>query len=271
MLYYKTRDSKIPLDTIASADGGGNGLVNDLKVDKNYQPKSPNAQAGTAVAEAVKGVEDTINTKYGEVMRYKGSVASYNSLPSSKAKGDVYNVQDTNANYAWNGSTWDKLNENLDGYVKNTTFSSLQTAFNDHTQNKNTNVKHLTDTLLSKLQSLEVFTQAQLTKQITDAITSSFTSQGIITDTQLQQKLNALQTTIQNTVVNNITNSFSATYTSKADFDSYKADQTKALEMFIKCDEADNLKIYTPAQTPTATPLISRETRTLYILGGMTA
>ena len=45
----------------------------------------------------------------GTVMRYKGSVASYENLPSSgNTVGDVYNVLDTGKNYAWTSdNTWD--------------------------------------------------------------------------------------------------------------------------------------------------------------------
>lgn len=48
-------------------------------------------------------------------MHYKGTVASASNLPSSGNKiGDLYNVTDTGANYAWNGTEWDKLSENID-------------------------------------------------------------------------------------------------------------------------------------------------------------
>ena len=53
-------------------------------------------------------------------MHYKGTKASYSALPSTgNTIGDLWNVTDTGANYAWNGSAWDKLSENIDlsGYV----------------------------------------------------------------------------------------------------------------------------------------------------------
>lgn len=43
---------------------------------------------------------------------YKGSVATVSALPSSgQTTGDVYNVEATGMNYAWNGSAWDALGE----------------------------------------------------------------------------------------------------------------------------------------------------------------
>ena len=53
-------------------------------------------------------------------MHYKGTKSSVSQLPSSGNQvGDLWNVDDTGANYAWNGSSWDKLSENIDlsGYV----------------------------------------------------------------------------------------------------------------------------------------------------------
>lgn len=44
--------------------------------------------------------------------KYKGSVATVSALPSSdNTTGDVYNVESTGMNYAWNGSAWDALGE----------------------------------------------------------------------------------------------------------------------------------------------------------------
>lgn len=44
--------------------------------------------------------------------KYKGSVATVSALPSSgNTTGDVYNVEASGMNYAWNGSDWDALGE----------------------------------------------------------------------------------------------------------------------------------------------------------------
>ena len=46
------------------------------------------------------------------VYKYKGSVATAENLPTSgNTTGDVYNVEATDMNYAWNGSAWDPLGE----------------------------------------------------------------------------------------------------------------------------------------------------------------
>lgn len=44
------------------------------------------------------------------VYSYKGSVATYDDLPSTDlTDGDVYNVESNGMNYAWTGSEWDDL------------------------------------------------------------------------------------------------------------------------------------------------------------------
>lgn len=46
--------------------------------------------------------------------KYKGSVATVSDLPSSdNTTGDVYNVESTGMNYAWNGTAWDALGESF--------------------------------------------------------------------------------------------------------------------------------------------------------------
>lgn len=51
-----------------------------------------------------------VDNAVASVYKYKGSVANVGALPSSdQIVGDVYNVEDTGDNYAWDGSKWDKL------------------------------------------------------------------------------------------------------------------------------------------------------------------
>lgn len=69
-----------------------------------------------------------VESKISAVYRFKGSVSSYNTLPSSgNENGDVWNVLDTGANYAWTDFGWDKLSETIDlsGYVQSSSFNEL--------------------------------------------------------------------------------------------------------------------------------------------------
>ena len=55
------------------------------------------------------------DTKVSSVYKYKGSVTSYINLPATgNIIGDVWNVLDTDINYAWTGTEWDSLGGTTD-------------------------------------------------------------------------------------------------------------------------------------------------------------
>ena len=73
-------------------------------------------------------VDEAISSAVSSVYKFKGSVSTYNDLPSTDlTEGDTYNVEDTGANYAWTGSVWDKLSDDLTNYV---TLNGNQTLTN---------------------------------------------------------------------------------------------------------------------------------------------
>ena len=96
--------------------------ASDLTNDSGYQTASDVSGAiTTALAngsdpyQTESDVADAIDAKVASAYVYKGSVASQSALPSSGQKtGDVYDVQDTGMNYAWNGSAWDALGTYVD-------------------------------------------------------------------------------------------------------------------------------------------------------------
>lgn len=51
-----------------------------------------------------------VDNAVASVYKYRGSVANQQALPSSgQTIGDVYNLEDTGDNVAWDGTTWDRL------------------------------------------------------------------------------------------------------------------------------------------------------------------
>lgn len=77
--------------------------VSDLTNDAGYQTASD--------------VSSAISTAVSSAYKYKGSVATLADLPASADTGDVYDVQATGMNYAWNGSAWDALGQLVDTSV----------------------------------------------------------------------------------------------------------------------------------------------------------
>ena len=83
------------------ADGVIPDAVSDLTNDLQFQTQQQVQQT----------VNAAVQTAVSAVYKYKGSVANQGALPSDPkpATGDVYNVDDTGMNYAWNGTSWDAL------------------------------------------------------------------------------------------------------------------------------------------------------------------
>lgn len=56
--------------------------------------------------------ELALKSELSSVYRYRGSVANFAALPAeNSAVGDVWNVEATGMNYAWDGEKWDALGE----------------------------------------------------------------------------------------------------------------------------------------------------------------
>lgn len=92
-----------------------------------------------------------IDSKISSVYKYKGSVASYEDLPSEDLTiGDVYNVETDGSNYAWDGVTWDKLGGDVDlsNYYNKTQTDNLLSGKVDTTTLNDYYTKTRTDELL---------------------------------------------------------------------------------------------------------------------------
>lgn len=92
-------------------------IDNDIKADISalQQTKADKATtlAGYGITDAYTKTE--VDAKVSSVYRFRGAVATYANLPTSgQVVGDVWNVKDTGANYAWAGTEWDKLSETID-------------------------------------------------------------------------------------------------------------------------------------------------------------
>lgn len=99
----------------------------NVNVAGNYVSKSEFASYQSQVNNNFTAV----NNKLTAVFHYKGTVDNVDNLPSSgNVVGDTYNVSSSGANYAWSGTEWDKLSENvvevdLSNYVSKSEYNSL--------------------------------------------------------------------------------------------------------------------------------------------------
>ena len=121
---------------------------------------------------------------------YKGSVNTEADLPQTgNKKGECYNVLDTGANYAWNGTEWDKLSETIDlsPYITRTELEELLTTI----------VRTIADEQI----------QAAFTEAISDLTNRLHAAETDISDIKtdinsLQANINNLDTAIQEHIEN---------------------------------------------------------------------
>lgn len=97
----------------ARAEAAEASLQQSVTNLQNTKANSATTLQGYGITDAYTKAQ--VDAKVAGVYKYKGSVPTYNDLPSSgQQDGDTYNVEDTGQNYAWDGSSWDSLGINID-------------------------------------------------------------------------------------------------------------------------------------------------------------
>lgn len=87
-----------------------------------------------------KYVDDNIVAHLVGVYTYKGSKDTYANLPATGNNvGDVWNVEDTGTNYAWNGTNWDSLSANVLASTGNSTVQAMSQKATTGELNKKVN------------------------------------------------------------------------------------------------------------------------------------
>lgn len=109
---YGIEDSytKEDVDDKLSQKADSSSVYDKGTIDSKFDAKADKSDTYTKTE-----VDTVVNQKIAGVYKVKGSVETYNDLPSSgQQAGDVWNVLDTGANYVWTGDAWDKLSETVD-------------------------------------------------------------------------------------------------------------------------------------------------------------
>lgn len=115
------------------ADKADASTVSELSSTVAGKADSATSLAGYGIQDAYTKTE--VDAKVSSVYKYKGSVANEAALPQEdQVVGDVYNVEDTGMNVAWDGTKWDKLGSTVDlsAYMTtetaNSTFATITTV-----------------------------------------------------------------------------------------------------------------------------------------------
>lgn len=107
-----TTEEKNKLSGVAT--GAQVNVIETIQVNGQAQVpsgKNVNITVPTTVAQLTDAGNYALKSELSGVYKYKGSVANFEALPEDATTGDVYNTEDTNMNYAWNGEAWDPLGE----------------------------------------------------------------------------------------------------------------------------------------------------------------
>lgn len=152
-------------------------------------------KADSATSLAGYGIQDAytkteVDAKVSSVYKYKGSVANEAALPQEdQVVGDVYNVEDTGMNVAWDGTKWDKLGSTVDlsAYMTtetaNSTFATITTV----------NGKANKATSLSGYGITDAYTktEADTTFMNSEEVESAITAKGYATTTAMNAALSS--------------------------------------------------------------------------------
>lgn len=100
-------DKPISTATQTALDSKVNSEIGKGLSTNDYTDEEKNKLAAFGQASDYALKSDIIN-----VYKYKGSVTTISLLPlDDNITGDIYNVEDSGMNYAWNGTEWDALGE----------------------------------------------------------------------------------------------------------------------------------------------------------------
>lgn len=107
-----TTEEKNKLGGIAT--GAQVNVIETIQINGQAQVpsgKNVNITVPTTVAQLTDAGNYALKSELSGVYKYKGSVANFEALPEDATIGDVYNTEDNNMNYAWDGENWDPLGE----------------------------------------------------------------------------------------------------------------------------------------------------------------
>ena len=105
--------AQLALKADASALSTLNSTVESLTTTVGGKADKATTLAGYGITDAY--TKSEIDGKLGGAMHYKGQKPTFAELPvEGNQPGDVWDVQADGANYAWNGTGWDKLSGTVD-------------------------------------------------------------------------------------------------------------------------------------------------------------
>lgn len=113
------KGNKLALEKELRRHSSNQNVHVSLEEKESWNEKVTSEELDEAINSTKEEIEKEIASKVESMLHYKGSVETETDLPPAEEcqVGDVYNVRESGANYAWSGTEWDKLSEDLSGFV----------------------------------------------------------------------------------------------------------------------------------------------------------
>lgn len=222
--------------------------------------------AGYGIADAYTKTE--VDSMVSAVFKYKGSVANEAALPEDASEGDVYNVEDTGANYVWNGSSWDKLSETVD-LTSYLTKSEASTTYATKEELKLKADSSSIPTKVSELQNdSDYVTNTQLTTKLGEYVTlTELAESDYVTNANLTTKLDDYVTSsvLNSSLSTKADKTELGNYTTTADLNDLLADKadTSALANYATTESLNNYVL-----TTTMTSELAKKANTSTTISG---
>ena len=171
--------------TTSQVDQGFNEIATEI----NKKATKSTTLSGYGITDAYTKTE--VDAKVASVYKYKGSVANESALPKSgQVVGDVYDLQDTGMNVAWNGTKWDNLGLSVDltPYLTKTEASSTYA-----TQSA------MTEALATKASTANVYSKTDIDGKIStinSALDDKAVAANVYTKTEIDNKVSTINSAI---------------------------------------------------------------------------
>lgn len=120
--------------------------ANEVAIEQNTS-KLNELQSTAATKESLNNyyTKSDVDAKISGVYHYKGSVATYEDLPTENVEvGDVYNITSTGMNYAWTSDGWDALGNLFEAnnyYTKEEADSEVTSKLTDYAKTTEVNAE----------------------------------------------------------------------------------------------------------------------------------
>ena len=268
MLYFKSRQTKVPLKHGAGSRGGSATQI-ELTIDQTYSAKSLNAQAGKAVAEAIDQTNTKLMSRMGGVLHFRGTTSLKGLDYLEPQIGDVYNIDQPGdyrdgSNYVWTGKEWDKLSQSLDHLAAHADFETLQSTINTHKNNQDGNAMHLDAAGYSKFSQIEIFDSSDINDFLDDIIEQYISEGKLVTTNSFKQTVNEVIQRIEESIIQAVTGDVASNFLTKSTLDAYRTEVQNKLAGHLKSAEADEIKFY--KKTDNIPSLDSRTAKVLYLV-----